>query len=296
MKALLKSTKSKVAFAFGLALFAYGLGSTFMLFLTTTNTNRQLPGVTPKTVGLNYEDVSFYSKADDHIKMSGWWIPRPDSYKVLILLHVKNGDRTFPLSLTKPLWDNGYNLLLFDLRGHGLSEGGNYTYGFKEQYDVLGAVNFLKDKGFQGPRIGVIGWSMGAASAIMAMSQTPDIQAGISDSAYGDLSRVVKGRLGWLGFFYPGLTLSAQLFDGIDIDRVKPEGSLKKLGNRHLILIHGDQDTTVPVSEVYHLQEAGGTNITETWVLPGVGHGMAFVTQPSEYLQKALTFFNRELS
>jgi len=296
LKKFLKTKKFKLIFALWLLLFAYIIGSVFMLYITTVNANRRLPDLTPRTVGLAYEDISFVSRARDHINLAGWWIPRQGSDKVLILLHVKNGDRTFPLSLCKPLWDNGYNLLLFDLRGHGLSGGSFYTYGFQEQYDVLGAVDFLKAKGFQGKSTGVLGWSMGAATAIMAMSRTPDIQAGISDSAYGDLTRVVKGRLGGLGFFYPGLTLSARLFEGIDIDRVKPEDSIKKLGNRHLLLIHGAQDTTVPVSEVYHLQEAGGANVTETWVLPGVGHGMAFVAQPAEYVRKVVTFFNRELS
>lgn len=298
MKLALKSKKFRLLLALGLFLIivSYAGASIFILNLTTTSPNRQLPAVTPKTVGLNYEDVTFPSAASDRLKLQGWWILRQDSSKVLILLHVKNGDRTFPLSLCKPLWDNGYNLLLFDLRGHGLSEGSHYTYGWQERYDVVGAVNFLKGKGFQPAGIGAMGWSMGAASMLMAMGQTADIRAAISDSAYGDLARVVKGRLGWLGFFYPGLSLSAQLIDQLDIEQVRPEESIKKLGQRQLILIHGVQDTTVPVAEVYHLMEAGGPNISETWVVPGVGHGLAFQVYPAEYLQKAVAFFNRELS
>jgi dipeptidyl aminopeptidase/acylaminoacyl peptidase len=214
---------------------------------------------------------------------------------VLLLVHVKNGDRSFPLGLSKPLWDRGYNLLIFDLRGHGQSDGGHYSYGQYEQFDIVGAVDFVKGKGFQPGGIGIIGWSMGAASSIMAMGQTTDIRAGVSDSSYGDLTRVAGQRLGMLLFFYPGMVAADRLLYNIDIDQVKPEAALKKLGNRHLFLIHGDADVTVPVSEVFHLKEAGGSNIADTWILPGVGHAGAYNANEAEYLRRVTNFIDKEL-
>ena len=37
----------------------------------------------------------------------------------------------------------GYHLLLIDLRGHGLSEGDQLTYGYREAWDVQTAVDYL---------------------------------------------------------------------------------------------------------------------------------------------------------
>ncbi len=80
------------------------------------------------------------------------------------------------------------------------------------------------------------------------------------------------------------------------IDQIKPERSITKLGNRHVILIHGDADTTVPVSEFYHLRQAGGANIVDSWVLPDVTHAAAFQKQKTEYLERVVKFFRQELN
>jgi len=273
----------------------YGAASVYGANVFTTSPKRTLGLYNPADYGLTYENVEFESKAKDELTLRGWWIPQKKASRVLILVHVKNGDRTFPLELSKPLWDKGYSLLLFDMRGHGQSDGTHYSYGQYEQLDIVGAVNFIKAKGFKPASIGIAGWSMGAASAIMAMSQTADIQAGVSDSSYGDLGRVAGQRLGLLKIFYPGMVLSSQLLMNTDIEQIKPELAIKKLGQRHLILIHGDQDSTVPVSEIYHLKQAGGNNVVDTWVLPGVEHAGAYHSQKAEYLSRITTFFDKEL-
>ena len=46
---------------------------------------------------------------------------------------------------------------------------------FKEIWDVVGAANVAKQRGIAPGSIGVIGWSLGAASALMATQQTGDI-------------------------------------------------------------------------------------------------------------------------
>lgn len=282
---------------FILGLIGYVAGSVGGMFYLTTAPNRKLPPETPASVGLtSYQEIEFPSAEAARLILRGWWIPRPDSRKALILVHVKNGDRTFGLKVARQLWAAGYNLLLFDMRGHGLSDGEHYTYGYHEQRDIVGAVNWLKSQKQPPLHIGVLGWSLGGAASLLAMGATPEIKAGVIDSAYGDLGRVTAARLGFLNILSPGLNLSGKLFLDSELDKIKPEAAFEKMGNRRVLLIHGENDVTVPVSEVYQLRKAGGADVEETWVLPGVGHAAAFEANPSEYLQKVIKFFDRELS
>ncbi len=215
---------------------------------------------------------------------------------MLILVHGKNASRSFSLEYARPLWEHGYSLLLFDMRGHGQSDGEHYTYGQSEQYDLVGAANFVKAKGFGPGRIGVIGWSMGGATALMGMSVTPDIRAGVMDSSYGDFPRLAYDRLGILSFFYPGMVLAGKLVLGVAFDQPRPEVAIQNLGGRHVVLIQGEDDVTVPVSEFYALRKAGGAAVADSWLLPGVGHVEAYIRFPVEYMQRVFNFFDRELA
>lgn len=275
----------------------YITGSVMIASFFTTSINRNLGPNTPATLGMPYENVTFQTTASDHIKLRGWLV-RGNTNRALIMLHAKDNTRSFAhnLNLGRSLWQQGYTLLMFDLRAHGESGGDHTTYGQYEQYDVVGAVNFLKSKGYNGASIGIIGWSLGGASALMGMSQTPDIKAGIIDSSYADLAHIASLRLAQLGFFYPGVLVASRLLWGMDIDQARPEEAIKKLGNRHILLIHGDADTTVPLSEMYLLQQAGGLSVANTWVLHGINHAGAYPAQPEEYLRRVVAFFGRELS
>ncbi len=256
----------------------------------TTTPRQAIGNETPADFGLAYEDVAFSSVASDSVTLRGWWVPNPASRRVIILVHGRYENRTSHDVLLKPLWDAGYNVLLFDLRGHGQSDPAPCTYGLREQWDMVGAVNFAKTKGIPPGGIGVIGWSLGAASALMAMRQTGDIAAVVSDSAYANADPLLARNP-----LRPGLALAMRLVRGINLDRVRPEQAIAQIGSRHVFLIHGDQDRAVPVAQAYHLQRAGGANVIMTWIVPGANHIQAYPNQPAEYLRRVLAFFDTEL-
>ncbi len=267
---------------------AYLSISVYSVTAFTSVPNRNLGTASPADLNLPFEEVSFKTAYTDHITLQGWLIKHDGSQKVLILLHGQNANRTEQLAISQPLWESGYNLLLYDTRGHGKSEGDHHTFGELEQWDIVGAATFLKSKGFAAGNIGIMGWSMGAATAIMGMSRTPDIQAGVSDSGYADLNTME-------GLLYPGMLVAGRLLRGMDLEAVKPVEAIQHLGQRHIFLIQGQADRQVPVNSLYRLQQAGGANVSQTWVLPGVGHVGSYIAQPAEYIQRVTNFFNREL-
>ena len=256
-----------------------------------TNTPRQnVSSITPPNDGLTYEDVSFPSAAGDGVQLSGWWVPNPNSHRALILVHGRYANRMQMLPLAKSLWEQGYNLLLFDLRGHGKSTYVESTYGIKEEWDVIGAAQFARRQGFAPESIGVIGWSLGGASTLMAMGSSTDFAAAMTDSAYANSDPLLARNP-----LRPGLALAMKLFRGVDLSKVRPVDSIRELHDRSIMLIQGAADTAVPPAQEKLLQAAGGGNVKQVWIVPGAGHVQAYSQHPSEYIQKVATFFEEAL-
>jgi len=264
----------------------------------TTSPIRSLGKDLPTNVGLPYEEISFPSSDNPKITLRGWFIPNDKTKQAIILVHGQNSNRTQMLHVGKPLWDKGYNLLLFDMQGHGASDGEFYTFGQNEQWGVVGAANYLKGRGFKSESIGALGWSLGAVSSLMAFGQSHDIKAVVSDSGYGDFARMISTRFTEQthlpGIFLAGILVSGSIFRGMDVNKIRPEDAVKNTGGRKALIIQGTVDQTVPVSEAHKIIAAGGSNV-ESWILPGVGHADAFWQNEPEYISRVTTFFNREL-
>jgi len=81
----------------------------------------------PALLSLEYESVSFLSR-DDELTLRGWYLSANDSEQVIIVVHGGDENRVDPsigiLDIAAGLVNHGYNVLMFDLRGHGES-GGN---------------------------------------------------------------------------------------------------------------------------------------------------------------------------
>ena len=72
--------------------------------------------------------------------------------------------------------------------------------------------------------------------------------------------------------------------------------SVARLGNRPLLLIHGAQDSTVPLSQAYALQRAAANNPNmQSWVVSDAEHARAFKQHPEELMAHVLAFFGRYL-
>ncbi len=134
----------------------------------------------PAELGLAFENVAF--PASDGLLLRGWWIPVPDSERAIIQLHGHGGSMDPDIQYV-PAWHAaGFNVLMFDFRGHGRSQGNTSTFGYLERYDVQGAIRFLKEE--KGIRwIALVGFSLGGMVAIVAAPVCPEVNAVVSDGA-----------------------------------------------------------------------------------------------------------------
>jgi dipeptidyl aminopeptidase/acylaminoacyl peptidase len=229
--------------------------------------------ITPKDLGLRYEEVSFLTQ--DKVTLRGWLVRHPNAagVKTVVALHGYPADKGNILPVIAFLSER-YNLLLFDFRYLGASEGRYSTIGANETRDLESAIDFLKSRGVR--EIGVWGFSMGAAVALMAAPNIPEIKAVVSESSYAQLDLMapllfqfplLRHPLAWL------TGLWARLFLGINLKKVSPKDSAKNL-KIPVLIVHSKRDNLIPFDHAKLLQEAlKGNRKAEFWFHENFLHG-----------------------
>ena len=273
------------------------LGISGFLGYSMTKVERVPIEENPALLGLKYEDVSFLSR-DDELTLRGWYLPAQNSEQVIIMVHGAEQHRADPsigmLDIASGLVEHGYNVLMFDLRGHGESDGNRMSAGYYEKRDLLGAVDYVKGRGLE--CIGVLGFSMGAVTALIATAESDDIDAVIADSSFADLKDMMESefakRTKFPKFFLPPLLFVVKIMYGVDFNAIKPVELVSEIAPRPIFFIHGELDETVPLEHAYRLQQASQNPQNQLWVVPEAGHVRSYVMRPEEYMNKITTFFD----
>ena len=252
----------------------------------------------PEDYGLPYEEVEFTSRTDG-LTLRGWHMESEPGGPTLLFVHgidsVRSGNNA--LQLASMMTELSFNVLMFDLRGHGSSDGNRVSGGDHERQDVLGAFDFLEERGVPPSNIGVLGFSMGAAAAALALAEAPSVNAFVLDSPYANLSDLIARRVGnrsvlpgWaVPLFVPGVKLAARIVFDIDINAMAPERIVSDL-DYPVLLIHGEDDTRIPVEHGIRVHMASHAD-SELWLLEGIGHVDAFDAYPEEYGQRVSSYF-----
>ncbi len=263
-------------------------------FLTGVATTRRFhfrdanDGKTPKSYGLNFLWVQFPSV--DGILLKGWYIPAtvPEPRGTIIYCHGHNRTRVELLPEAAFAHGLGYNGVLFDFRHQGQSGGEITTLGYRERLDALGAVRYARDAQKAARPVILWGVSMGAAAALMAAADSPDVAAVISDSTFLSYQDMIRHHAklflplpsfpiaeeviywsAWRGHFWP-----ADFDLRIAVDRINP---------RPILFIAVEGDRRMPPSIVRTLYARATSRQKQLVVLPGNRHGEGFRLANQQY-------------
>ena len=108
----------------------------------------------------------FYFTTADGVKLNGWYFPATSSSGkdlAILVCHGNGGNLTYISKLYGRLAATGANILLFDYRGYGNSEGKPSEEGTYR--DAQAAYAWLRQKGFATTNIFVYGESLGGGVA-----------------------------------------------------------------------------------------------------------------------------------
>lgn len=253
---------------------------------------------TPMDHGMKYSDVTF--KSSDGLNLSGWWIdaPKGKPQGTAVLVHGVFHNRTQMLSRAVFLHKAGYQVLMFDLRGHGQSDHAPLTGGLEETRDLLGAVDYLKSGNKLKEPLVLFGLSLGGMAAMRAGVTVPEAVL-IVDSPLADARAYVSRRtLGkWFihlpGFFDrcmaaynhdTGLHLTTE-----DLDLI-PTAQLLK--DRWVLFFVGERDELARVNEVDRLFKYTATRTKHIFIAPSAGHEGTLQSAPALYERTVLEFMD----
>jgi uncharacterized protein len=248
---------------------------------------------------LAFEDVTF--RSFDGTRLHGWWFEVGRDRPTVIALHGVTKNRTDMVRFAIALAEAGINVLLFDGRGHGKSEGRFVTYGFFEKRDVEAAIDFaVLTKGVSDARIGLAGISMGAAITLQVAAANRRVRAIWTDSPFASLTRVSMDRLRtWTKMsqrqLAPVMWVAMKVAERrgqFEVRAVDPLALAHRI-SCPVYLVHGDKDAIIGLDHSLSIFDALASTEKELWVIPGVAHGRGMKWVTTEYVERLVAFFTR---
>ncbi len=256
---------------------------------------RNEPNKSPRDLGLSFASVAL--RSSDGVDLQSWYVYGDRTDAAILLLHGYQGSKASMLQYAPFLHRAGYPLLILDLRNHGRSDPGLTTFGLREWRDAVAAADELKARNFS--RIGVLGESMGAATALYAAENDPRFDAVVSDVGFyslresaGDAFRNIVGLPDVL--FLPMTSLWGQVLGGASMDDIAPGREIGRISPRPVLIISSDADKVVGAAAGHRLFEAA-KEPKSLWEVPDAEHGKVHEKYPAEYEARVLDFFNRSL-
>jgi fermentation-respiration switch protein FrsA (DUF1100 family) len=215
----------------------------------------------------------------------------------VVIMHGHGGSMDWDIHRAPALHAAGFNVLLFDFRAHGRSEGRMITFGYLERQDVLGAVRFLRGRGMR--RTGLLGFSFGGIAAMLAAPICPDVAAVVSDGGPARMRSAMAARgsewgaprwlsvpLVWLIVVMTSLRLRANLF------HYEPVRWVGQISPRPILFVHAGQDQYLPdFDDLY----AAARPPKEVWYVPEAGHTKVSEVLPEDFQRRVIAFFDQHL-
>jgi fermentation-respiration switch protein FrsA (DUF1100 family) len=225
--------------------------------------------------------VDVWFKTDDGVRLHGWKFTSDVSpaKASIIYFHGNSGNITYVGWLGEQLSIQGFDVLLVDYRGYGISEGtiedesGLYS-------DGDAAYDYLVSQGRRPDEIVCYGQSLGTAVAV-DLAARRGCKALIIESGLSSASEMATQAIPWLPRSLH--FLGKNRFD-----------SVGKLPRVHcpVLITHGDPDSVIPTDQSRQLFNAA--SMPKKLVLfPGADHNV-FGSQGKPYLNLIATFLNED--
>jgi pimeloyl-ACP methyl ester carboxylesterase len=235
----------------------------------------------------------------------------------IIFVHGISTTRYSMYKYMKPFWERHWNVLAFDLPGHGGSPAGKIPvpgFGYYEKYDLDVVVTWVRSRWGSTLPVALVGESMGAATVLQyaplgapagTESSQWKIQAVIADCPYSsiedELTTQFKTKKIPLFIAKPAQKMVDILVwhrYKYHLSDISPEDAILKT-NVPILFIHGMSDTLVPYwmsEKMVEERKKVQRGVTEIFLVPGAGHAQNVIVSSEQWFRKVFDFLERQIS
>lgn len=236
-------------------------------------------------------------KSHDGLNLKGFFHKvYEDSKKVVIMNHGYTANHYVDYQFTDIFFEEGYNVLLIDMRSHGESEGKVASYGYNESKDIGSWVEWIKDKVGEDAYIGLHGQSMGAATVMLyGATHTEDIKFVIEDCGFTTAREAIKFHFNKVKIpfwpLYDLIRIKAKRKYKFDFNNISPQDAIVN-STIPVLFIHGDDDNVVPTWMGESLYNKKNGEKDRLYLVQGAGHMEAYSKNKEKYKQIVKEFLD----
>jgi len=252
----------------------------------------------------DYYDLSWY----DALDKTDYTVASDDGYvlhaqllsnpvktdRYVIISHGYTDNRFGALKYAAMYLDQGFHVIIYDLRGHGLNEPTFCTYSARERKDLLALVNDSRQRYPGMSLLGLHGESLGAATSIAVLGEKPQVDFVVADCGFSEIASVLRSQSESMhlpGFAVDIVSLFAKLRFGYSFSQMRPIDSLAD-NQVPILFIHGADDHFIPPEHSERMKETT-RGYAELHLIPGAAHAMSVFTEPDTYKKLVEDFLNR---
>ena len=241
----------------------------------------------PEEYGLRYESVTFGVPSGE--RLHAWFFPAEGATAgTVVHCHGNGGNITGQFEHMRWLPPRGWNLLCFDYRGYGRSQGRPTRAGTIEDTHAAVAYAASRDD-VDASRIVLIGSSLGGAVATVVAAQRDSIRGVVLDSAFSNYRQEVEWicKHRWYTWAIAGLLARLGISAGLD-----PIDYIGAIAPRPVLIIQGTEDDIVDPRMAEALHAAAGEP-KELWIVDGLTHTAIFCDMTDEAFPRVTAFLER---
>lgn len=246
-------------------------------------------------------DLSWY----DPLEKKDYTVPSYDGYilhaqflknpgdtdRFVIISHGNTGNRFGSMKYASMYLEKGFNVIVYDLRGHGLDEPTFCSYTVRERKDLLAMIRDSRARYPHASLFGIHGESLGAAASVAVLEEKPPIDFVVSDCGFSDIVPVLKAKMADMhvpGFLVDLASVFVRLRFGCSFSQMRPIESLNE-NTVPILFIHGADDHFIAPEHSKRMKEAT-KGYAELHLIPGAGHAKSILTDPKAYREYVANF------
>lgn len=239
-----------------------------------------------------HQKTDYTVSGDDGYVLHAQLIQNPiPTSRYIIISHGYTDNRFGTLKYSKLYLDLGFNVIIYDLRGHGENEPTFCTYSARERKDLRALIKDSRERYSAISLLGLHGESLGAATSVAVLQYKPVVDFVVADCGFSNIKEVLMGKGRLPGWLIDRVSFFAKLRYGYSYGEMRPVDCLSE-NQVPICFIHGAEDTFIPPKHSEEMK-AATKGYSELHIIDGANHAQSVLVNPGEYKKIVELFIGR---